>query len=173
MIGFDARQMSGLEWHQESAFGRTYHLKVGDSVLAEVAFTKVLGTLAEAKTASAAWSFKRRGVFSAVVGARPLGEEREIATYHPNWSSSKGMLKLEGGEELHLRSANLWASEWVVSTAAGEEILRYHNQGFLKHGARVEITERARQHPQLPLLLSLTWYILVLHQMDSAVAAGV
>lgn len=173
MIGFDRRQLNGLEWHQESAFGRTYHLKAGESVLAEVAFKKALGTLAEARTASSAWSFKRRGVFSSVVGARPMGEDREIAAYHPNWSSSKGLLKLENGEELHLKSANFWASEWVLSEAGGQELLRYHSQGFLKHGARLEVSEKAKQHPQLELLIVLTWYILVLHQMDSSAAVAV
>jgi hypothetical protein len=168
MIGFDTRQLSGLEWHQESAFGRTYHLKSGDSVLAQIAFKTALGTLAEARTAGSAWSFKRRGVFSTMIGARLLGEEREIATYQPNWSSSKGLLKLENGEEFHLKSANFWASEWVLSAVDGQELLRYHNQGFLKHGARLELTERAKQHPQLQLMVVLTWYILVLHQMDAS-----
>lgn len=173
MIELDRRQLSGLEWQQESAFGRAYHLKSGESVLAEVAFKTMLGTLAEARTASGAWSFKRRGVFSSVVGARPLGEEREIATYQPNWSSSKGLLKLDSGEEFHLKSANIWASEWVLSSADGQEVLRYHNQGFLKHGARLEIAERGKQHSRLELLIVLTWYILVLHHMDSSAAVAV
>ena len=173
MIGFDTRQLSGLEWHQESAFGRTYHLKVGDSVMAELAFPKSLGTLAEARTAGSAWSFKRRGVFSTMIGARLLGQESEIATYQPNWASSKGLLKLENGEEFHLKTANFWASEWALLTVDGQEMLRYHNQGFLKHGARLEVSERAKQHPQLQLLVLLTWYILVMYQMDSSVAVTV
>jgi hypothetical protein len=173
MIGFDARQLSGLQWHQESAFGRTYHLKAGDSVMAELAFPKMLGTLAEARTAGSAWTFKRRGAFTAVIGARRLGEELEIATYQPNWSSSKGLLKLENGEEFHLKSANFWASEWALATVDGQEMLRYHNQGFLKHGALLEVSERAKQHPQLQLLVLLTWYILVMYQMDSTTAVTV
>lgn len=173
MIGFDARQLSGLEWHQESTFGQRYHLKSGDSVMAELTFPKVLGTLAEAKTASAAWSFKRRGVFTTVIGARRLGEEREIATYQPNWSSSKGLLKLENGEEFHLKTANFWASEWALATVDGQEMLRYHNQGFLKHGARLDVSDRAKQHPQLQFLILLTWYILVMYQRDSSAAVTV
>ncbi len=172
MIEFDRRQMSGLEWRQESAFGRRYNLKLGDSVLAEVAFVKTLGTLAEARTAKSAWSFKRKGVFSSTVGARPLGEEREVATYLPNWTSSKGLMRLDNGEEFQLRSANFWASEWLLSDLDGAPVLRFHNRGFLKHGAQVDIEEKGRAHPQLELLLTLTWYILVLHQMDATVAAG-
>jgi hypothetical protein len=173
MVEFDRRQMSGLEWHQESAFGRRYNLKSGDSVLAEVAFVKTLGTLAEARTAGNAWSFKRRGVFSTSVGARPLGEEREVAAYQPNWTSSKGLLRLENGEEFQLRSANFWDSEWLLSDVEGAPVLRFHNRGFLKHGAQIDIEEKGRVHPALELLLTLTWYLLVLHQMDSTAVTAV
>ncbi|HNY41520.1 MAG TPA: hypothetical protein PKJ41_14060 [Bryobacteraceae bacterium] len=172
MIPFDNRQLSSLEWRQESAFGRKHHLMSGDSALAEIHFVKTLGTLAEARTASSAWSFKRKGVFTSTVGARPLDEEREIAIYHPNWTSHKGLLRLENGEEYLLRSANLWASEWVLSDGGGEPLLRFHNKGFLKHGAQLVVEERAKSNPQLPFLITFAWYILLLHQMDSSAAAG-
>ena len=168
MVEFDCRQMSDFEWHQESAFGRKYQLRSGDSALAELVFVKALGTLAEARTVKSAWSFKRKGVFSSTVGARLLGEEREIAVYHPNWTSHKGLLRLENGEEYQLRSANLWASEWILSSLDGRPLLSFHNRGFLKHGAQVDIEESAKSHPQIELLINLTWYILLLHQMDSA-----
>lgn len=170
MLPFDNRQLSGLEWRQESAFGRKHHLMSGDSVLAEIHFVKTLGTLAEARTATSAWSFKRKGVFTSTVGARPLGEEREIASYHPNWTAMKGLVRLENGEEYQLRSANLWASEWILSSGQGEQVLRFHNKGFLKHGAQLDVEERVRSNPQLPFLITFTWYILLLHQMDSSSA---
>ena len=172
MIEFDRRQLGGLQWQQDSAFGRRYSLKMGDSVLAELAFVKTLGTLAEARTATSAWSFKRRGVFSSIVNARPLGEEREEATYQPNWTSSKGLLQLDSGEQFQLRTSNFWASEWVLATTDGIPLLRFHNRGFLKHGAGVDVEEQGRNHPRLELLLTLTWYILVLHQQDSTVVAA-
>lgn len=168
MIEFDARRLNGLEWQQESAFGRRHQLKAGDSVLAELNFVKVLGTLAEARTASAAWTFKRRGAFTTVVGVRRLGEEREIATFTPNWAGTKGLLKLEGAGEFQLRSANFWASQWELADAEGQEFLRYQSQGILKSGARLELSERAKHHPQAALLVLLTWYVLLLFQMDGA-----
>ncbi len=168
MIPFDNRQLSGLEWRQESAFGRKHQLMSSDSVLAEIHFVKTLGTLAEAHTASSAWSFKRKGVFTSSVGARPLGEEREIATYHPNWTAMKGLVQFESGEQYHLRSANMWASEWIVTDSHGQPVLRFHNKGFLKHGAQLDVEESARTIPHLPFLILFIWYILLLHQMDSS-----
>lgn len=170
MIPFDSRQLSGLEWRQESTFANRHHLKQGDSILAEIHFVKTLGTLAEARTASSAWSFKRKGVFTSVIGARRLGEDHEIATYNPNWTSHKGLLRLEGGHEYQLRAANIWASEWILSEIDGNEVLRFHNKGFLKQGAQLDVDERAKSNPQLPLLITFCWYILLLYQMDSSAA---
>jgi len=168
MIPFNNRRLSGLEWQQESTFARKHHLMQGDSTLAEIRFVKTLGTLAEARTDSDAWSFKRQGIFSSSIGARRLGEERDIATYLPNWTSHKGLLRLEGGEEYQFRAANFWASEWVLSGADGHEVLRFHNKGFLKHGAQLDVAANADSNPHLALLITFTWYILLLYQMDSS-----
>jgi hypothetical protein len=172
MIAIDPRQAHGLEWHQLSAFGRHHELKTGDTVVAELAFAKALGTLAEARTARGVWTFKRRGILTTTIGARVAGQEKDIAVYQPNWTAHKGLLRLESGEQFHLRAANFWASEWVLSDANGVELIRYHNRGFLKAGAQVELQGPAFAHPMMDLLLTLTWYILLLHQMDSSAVAG-
>jgi hypothetical protein len=172
MIAFDPKQSYGLEWHQDSAFSRRYQLKSGDSVLAELAFAKVFGTLAEASTARFNWTFKRRGVFTSSVAARIAGQENDVAVYRPNWTTTKGLLRLASGEEFELHTANFWASEWVLSVCDGAPLLEYHNRGFLKHGASVELEPAGREHPQLELLITLVWYILLLHQMDSAASTS-
>lgn len=86
----------------------------------------------------------------------------------------KGLVQLESGEQYHLRSANMWASEWIVTDSHGQPVLRFHNKGFLKHGAQLDVEESARSIPHLPFLILFIWYILLLHQMDSssAVVAG-
>lgn len=170
MVEIDPRQLADLEWHQDSTFGRRHTLKSGDSVLAEIHFQKTLGTLAEARTARSAWTYKRRGIFTASIGARVAGEQIEIATYQPNWTAHKGLVRFDDGEEFQLRASNLWASEWTLTGADGSLLLRYHNSGFLRHGARVDVEPAARKHPRLELLLTLTYYILLLHQMDGAAA---
>ncbi len=172
MIPIQPNQLAGLEWRQPSAFNRTYELKSGDSVLARLEFMKVFGTLAGAQTAAQAWTFKRGGFLTPIVTARLDGSETDIATFEPNWTHRKGTLTLAGGEILELRSTNFWASEWVLTNAQKEQVLRFHNKGMLHHGASVEVSEASKSRGDLGLLLALTWYILVLHMQDSTVVAA-
>ena len=174
MIPIRANVLNGLEWRQPGAFSRAYELKSGDSVLAELAFQKVFGTLARAWTAESAWTFKRAGFLTPVVTVRVEGSPDDIATYHPNWTGNKGVLSLPGGEQLQFRTTNFWASEWALYDAQGGELVRFHNKGLLHHGASVEVSGQGKERADIALLLALGWYVLVLHMQDStAVAASV
>lgn len=168
MIPIKSNVLNGLEWRQPSAFNRNYELKSGDSVLAELAFLKTFGTLARMSTAAGAWTYKRAGFLSPVVTARQEGSEEDLATYQPNWMARKGALTLSTGEGLTFGAANFWASEWVLATAQGAELLRFHNKGILHHGAAVEVSEAGKTRVDAAMLLGLCWYIMVLHMQDSA-----
>jgi hypothetical protein len=172
MIQIQANLLNGLEWRQPGAFSRTYELKSGDSVLAELAFQKVFGTLARAWTADAAWTFKRAGFLTPVVTVRVEASEADIATYQPNWTGNKGLLNLPGGEQLEFRTTNFWASEWVLSNQQGGELIRFHNKGLVHHGASVEVSEAGKARADIALLMAVCWYVLVLHMQDSAAVAA-
>lgn len=173
MIPIRSTQLAGLEWRQPSAFARSYELKAGDSVLATVEFKKVFGTLAEARTAEQAWTFKRTGFLTPVVTARVAGTEQDIAHYKPGLMGTKGTLHLAGGEVLEMKSTNFWASHWALLDQQGEALLKFSNQGVLKHGAHVEVAPSAAGRADLPLLLAMGWYILALHIEDSAASTAV
>jgi hypothetical protein len=169
----DPRQLNALEWKQPSAFVRRYELLSGDSQLAVVSFSKSLGSLAEAQTAGEAWTFKRRGMLSTTVGARIAGTEQDVAVYRPNFTGTRGTIRIKGGEALELRSTGFWASEWVVRTEEQEVLLRFHNHGLMRSGAHVEVMEAANRRDDLGLLLTFAWYLLLLHMEDSAAAAAI
>jgi hypothetical protein len=173
MIAFDARQLSSLEWKQPGAFSRSYELRAGDSLLATLHFVKMLGSLAEATIQGSQWTFKRSGFLSPKVTARVAGSEADIALYEPNWSSTKGLFRLAGGEVLDFRAANFWGSEWSLSSSRGDMLLRYHTKGMLHAGAELEVSPAARERPDLALMLLLTWYVLVLHREDGSTAVGI
>ncbi len=173
MIQIQPNQLGGLEWKQLSAFARAYELRSGDSILASVEFKKVFGTLAEAKTAQQSWTFKRTGFLTPMVTARVAGSEQDVALYKPGMMGTKGEISLPGGEVLQMKSTSFWGSQWALMSAGGDPLIRFHNQGLLKHGAQVEIEPAARERPDLPLLLTLCWYILALHQQDSAATTAV
>jgi hypothetical protein len=173
MIAIDPRQLSGLEWKQPAAFRRGYELRSGDSVLASLDFVKMLGSLAEGEVVGGRWTFKRSGFLAPKATARVEGSEQDIALYEPNWSGTKGLFRLAGGEILDFKSTNFWASEWVLADSRGTQLLRYHTKGVLRAGAALELSPDLKQRADLPLLLLLTWYVLVLHQEDTGSAAVV
>ena len=167
MLPIQANQLAGLEWSQPSGFSRRYELKAGDTMLAELAFQKTFGTLAEATTAESVWTCKRSGFLTPHVTARLAGSEADVAVYEPNWTSTKGRLRI-GGEVLELKVGNFWGTQWVVLDSQGAEIMRLKNQGVLHHGATVEVSEKARSRADMALLLTMVWYILLLHMQDTA-----
>jgi hypothetical protein len=172
MIPIDPRQLGELEWSQPSAFSRQYELRSGDSLLATLKFVTAFGSLARAETAACAWTFKRSGFFSPRVTARVEGSQTDVALYEPNWSGSKGSFLFPGSCRLLLRAANFWASEWIVSSEPGETLLRFHQSGVFHHGAKVDVEPPARSFEHLALLLTLSWYVLTLHQQDHAAAGA-
>lgn len=173
MIPIRSALLATLEWRQHSSFARSYELKSGDSVLATIDFKKVFGTLAEAATSDQSWTFKRTGFLTPLVTARVAGTEQDVAWYKPGLMGTKGEVHLAGGEVFEFKSTNFWGSQWALLTPSDEILIRFHNQGVLKHGAHVEVAPEAAERPDLALLLTLCWYILALHQQDSAASTAV
>ena len=171
MIPLDPRQTGGLSWVQHSMWKRHWELRAGDALLAELQFNSPFGSLATATAAGAAWTFKRTGFFSPVVTARAVGQEADVATYQPSWPQHRGRLFI-GADELELRSANFWGTRYALA-AAGQELLSFENTGTMHHGANVIVHEAARNRADLPLLLTLCWYLLVLYMEDSSSVAAV
>lgn len=173
MVALDPRQLSGLEWKQPATFSRAFELRAGDSLVASLHFVKMLGSLAEGEVRGGKWTFKRSGFVSPKATARVAGTEQDVAQYEPNWTGTKGLFRLGGGEVLDFRAKNMWGTEWTLADTQGEVLLRYHTKGMLHSGADVEVGPRMKERADLGLLLLLTWYVLVLHREDgAAVVAG-
>lgn len=172
MFALDQHAPTELEWKQESAFGRYFELKGGENVYASIEFVKKFGSLAEAKTSAGSWSFKRRGMLSPTIAAKPLGGEADIAWYKPTWSARKGELSLPGGQTLHFEATSLLGKEWNLTGAEGEPLLRFTTRGVMKHGSRVRIEPAGRARADLPLLLCLCWYLIELYRLDAEAGAA-
>lgn len=151
---------------------RRYQLMDGSSNYASLAFQSAFGSLAEARTASASWTFKRRGFLQPTVGVRVAGNEEDIAVYTPHWTHRKGAIRLASGESLLLHSEGFWGARWVLSTEDGKPLVHFANHGALKKGCEVSLEPGVRGREDLGLLLSLSWYLLLLHMQDAAVVTG-
>ena len=161
-----------MQWNRPSAFQRSYELRSGEKVVATLKFMKTFGSLAEGKAGNRTWTLKRRGFLSPAVGVREDGGEEEVASYKPNVFGGRGLVQLGTGERLALRSTSIWGTEWALTTETETPLIRFHNKGVIKHGADVDVEAMAKDREDLAMLLVLVWYVLVLHQEDTAVSAA-
>jgi hypothetical protein len=161
-----------LEWRQTSVFHRDYQLCSGDRQVAGLTFRSALGSLAEAGLGGERFTFKRTGFLSRVVTARREGGEENLAEFRANWCGNKGELRLQSGDVLGFRATSMWGRSWELSGPAGGALLTFRSRGVMRHGAEVEVDPAARERADLPLLLLLGWYILLLHKRDAASTGG-
>lgn len=185
-----------LIWRQPSAFKQEYELRAGDETLAALRWQKTLGSLALAETAEGSWTFKRSGFWQPRVTARPVDSERDIATFKPEWNGG-GTLTTNRSRHFRLVNISFWGWEWGWREAdAGPPLVRFVSKGALRTEAQVVLAPAAAALPEtaqlddlyrplppeaqappsvalpeLPLLVTLGWYLLVLMAQDAAVAA--
>ena len=167
------------QWVQPKFNQRYFELRSNDLVIAKLQFQSPFGSLASAASASDTWTFKRVGFFNPRVTVRKESEELDIAVYRPRWTGADGIVVLDNGRKYHWKTANFWATEYVFLDQEGTIPLRFH-QGIeeakladvFKIQARVEVDSQMVGNPDLPLLVLLGFYLIILQQEDSAAATA-
>lgn len=170
------KDAKGLEiyWRQPHTFERSFILGSQEFEFASLIFQSAFGSLAIATTAEESWSFKRVGFFNPRVTVRRKDEEIDLGIYRPRWTGSEGTLEL-GGRSFVWKSVNFWATQFVFTDSQAGELMRFRQGNaeskltdIFKEQARVEIASHAWEMSELPILISLGWYLIILHQDDSA-----
>lgn len=167
-----------LYWVQHKDTERGYELRVEDKVFAKLVFQSAWGTLATGSNIDESWTFKRVGFLNPRVTIRPPGEETNVAEYWPKfWGGGK--LIFPDGRQFLWDSANFWGTQWIFSDAVENRLFVFLPGGEkpkideeYRSLAVVEIDPRAFEHPELPLLLVLGWYLMVLQQEDSSAGSA-
>ena len=72
-----------------------------------------------------------------------------------------------------LATTNMWQTNLEFKTESGEPLLRLKSAGLLHHFATVEIQQQAIGLGELPWLVMLGWYLIVMMNLDAAAAAAV
>jgi hypothetical protein len=159
-----------LLWVQPSVRKQAYELRAGTDVVATLTWQR--GSLADAEADDHHWTFKRAGFWQPRVTVRVAGSDTDVAIFRPAWMGG-GTLELAGGKVLRFSAANFWHSQWNWQEPRTESALVHFKsqQGLLKTGGRVEITPTARTIPELPLLVLLGWYLLILFAQDASAAS--
>ena len=159
---------------QPKAMERSFELRAGEELAGTLAFRSSFGSLALARTADSAWTFKRVGSFSPRATARSEGSERDLAVYTPRWIGQAGEIALWGGERLRFASTGFWGTRFALADAA-ERTLATFGPGPEPHRftdlfraqAVVGVDPAASARPDLGLLLLFGWYLVVLHHDDA------
>lgn len=156
-----------LKWTQPGALKMHYELHAGEELAARLAFRSSFGSFAMGQSADGCWTFKRAGFFQTRLTIRACNEEPDIAVFRNNTWSGGGTLELPGGRKL-LATTNLWQTNLDFKTESGETLLRFKSAGLIHLSARVEIQPQAIALGELPWLVMLGWYLIVMLYNDSA-----
>ena len=167
-------------WCQPQALHRAFELRQGDRLLGTLHFLKSGGSLAEASLGAGEWTFKRVGFFRPRVSVRRRGQESDLAVYQPKGWGAEGELQFAGGSSYGWKPSSFWATQFsfvdgtakaLVTFKPGAEESKWSN--LFKFQALVEIDPSASGLEELPLLVALGWYLMILNHEDAASAGAV
>ncbi len=156
-------------WTQPQILKHNYELRVGDNLYATLRWEKGWGSLAVAETTEGSWSFKRAGFLHPHVTIRNAGAETDIAVYESRWNG-KGTLQLPNVQQFQWVNTNFWSSQWGWQNVEGMPVLSFRRVALLKADTAVEIAPAMLMLPELPLLTTFGWYLMILMASDTAAA---
>ncbi len=106
-------------------------------------------------------------------------EEASSATYTPRWTGREGTLEFPGGHVFNWAQTDFWATKYQITDGAGNTLVSFESgaekarlSDMFKTQARVEISLGGRSIPELPLLVLLGWYLVILQKQDAATVAA-
>lgn len=158
-----------LKWVQPGALKMHYELRSADELAASLRFRSSFGSFATAESADVCWTFKRVGFWQTSVTIRACGANDDIAVFRNNTWSGGGTLEFPDGRKI-LANTNFWQTRLEFKTESGETLVEFETAGLLHISATVEIKPRAVAMPELPLIVMLGWYLVVMMYTDSAAA---
>jgi len=176
---FSAAPGSKLFWVQPRALEREFELRSECGLCGRLRFEKALGTLATADSAQGRWTLKRSGFLNPRVTIRKSGRYADVAVFWPKlWGG--GWVDFADGNRFQWKSFNFWGTAWGFA-GVREELLFTMKPGaektklsdLLKTQAVVEIVTHPDGLAEMPLLIMLGWYLMIMQQEYSATAAAV
>jgi len=160
-----------LRWVQPSGWSMKYQLEADGQPIASLEFRSMLGSFATGESEDGAWTFKRTGFIRTGVTIRKRGEDADVATFANSTWSGGGTLHLPDGRTLRA-STNLWHSQIVFENDTGERLLTFKGGGILHLSAEIAIDPAGSRMPELPWIVMLGCYLMVMLRSDSGAAAA-
>ena len=161
-----------LEWRQVKGLKRDAELTADDRPLGSLGFKSQFGTLATARIGDDCWTFKRVGFFQSRVEVRECGANEAIAEFRNATWTGGGTLTMKGGRT-YRATTNWWNTKWEVHDDTGRVLIRFDYGGVFKLSAKIKVMALARQVAELPLLIALSWYLIVMLADDAEASAAI
>jgi len=161
-----------LIWIQPSLFSRSCELRANDDVIGTLDFRTAFGSLATGRCKDECWTFKRVGFFQTRVSIRICNQETDVATFRNNTWSGGGTLEFADGGNL-LVTSNFWQSKLDFKSPSDDLLVSFRTVSLIHLKAEVVVEPRAHDLSELPLILLLGWYLVVMLHNDAAVSAAI
>lgn len=160
-----------LKWTQPQALKKKFELRAGDEPVATLELRSMFGSLGKGESGDGCWTFKRVGFFQTGVTVRPCESETEIAHFKNSTWSGGGTLRLPDGREFRA-TTNFWQTKLDFLDPSGEPLISLHSGGLLHLSAEVKVGPKASATPELPWIMMLGFYLIVMMQRDASGAAA-
>lgn len=160
-----------LKWVQPSALKTEYELRADNELAATLRFRTSFGSFATGESADGCWTFKRVGFWQTKATVRPCGADTDIGIFKNNTWSGGGTLELPDRRTFPA-TTNFWQTKLGFNTESGETLIEFKSGGLLHLSATVEIRPNAVSMPELPWIVMLGCYLIVMMQMDASVVAS-
>jgi hypothetical protein len=161
-----------IMWQQLPGLKSEYELRFGDDLVGTMKLPKMLSSVAVFQCEEGSWTIERVGFLSSKTVVRAGTSNAEIATYTARAWKGGGIVELSEGRKLELRT-NVWKSTFEWSTDEGESLVQMKGRGFLKYCVDVSMNRSAAKWPELPWLIALMFYLMIMMRRDSAAHSGV
>ena len=162
LVPFAAANSTAFRWLRSREDPLEFDLLAEDRPLANVLWKSGSRSVTTARTATGTWTLKRSGFLNPRVTIRPMDTAQDAAriSVHLNYHR----IDVTGGVSYRFHRAGVLLPAWQVSTDAGEEILHIEpvREGRKLVGGAVVTSAAAMQRPELPLLVLISWYFIVL-----------
>jgi hypothetical protein len=164
-----------LFWTQPPMFAMEYLLQDAEKVqtLASLKWQSSLAMRAIITVGEKIWNMDRMGFLNTRIEVRE-GENKEgvlLATFKPGWNYH-GTLTLTDGRTFKWKNANMWSTEWKWLTADEGELMKFSPDTKLsrmtRSEAKIELSPAAADFPEVELLVTLGWYIMLAMNIDAA-----
>jgi hypothetical protein len=162
----------GLKWAQPSAFTMRFELRKALELAGTLVFRSAFGSLATAEGADGCWTFKRVGFLQTRVSIRSCGDDHDLATFKNQTWSGGGTLELASGKKL-LANTNFWSTSLQFTTETGDALVSFNTGGVFHLGAAVVVNPQAADMNELPLIVMLGWYLIVMMHSDQTASAAI